>query len=147
MSLGFRFRETMSGSYLLDADPDHERAMSFSIGVRVHSLARFVVDRRAEIQGEVYLEGFAAHRALRGTLVIDPLIGKKLVYEFGFTGDDGKSYRFVGQKDVEHLRPLHTMTMLPGELADDVGRRVGSARLRFDARSDLPKFLRSFRAA
>jgi hypothetical protein len=39
------------------------------------------------------------------------------------------------------------MTTLPGELLDAEGATIGAARLRFDARSDLGKLLRSVRWA
>jgi hypothetical protein len=145
MTLGFEFRETMSGSYHLEDARDRERAMSFTIRARVHSLARFLRDRIAHIEGEVDLEGFADHRAMRGTLEIDPLLGKKLVYTFCFEADDGRKCRFVGQKTVEFQRLLDTMTTLPGEIVDDAGHKLGSARLRFDARSDFGKWLKSFK--
>jgi hypothetical protein len=145
--LGFKFRETMSGSYHLDATPDRERAISFTAAARVHDLPRFLRDRMAEIEGEVVMEGFAEHRPMRGTLEIDPVLGRKLVYEFDFEGDDGKKYRFAGRKTVEVLRPLETMTTLPAEVFDDAGKRVAEAVVRFDARSDLVKFLKSWRLA
>ena len=145
MSLGFEFRETMSGSYHLDDAPGRERAMSFTIRARVFSLVRFLRDRLANIEGEVDLEGFADHRAMRGTLEIDPLLGKKLVYTFGFESDDGRQCRFVGRKTVEFQRLLDTMTTLPGHIVDDTGKTLGSARLRFDARSHLGKWLKSFK--
>ena len=147
MSLGFEFCETMSGSYHLEGAPARERAMSFTIRARVHSLARFLRDRIAHIEGEVDLEGFADHRAMRGTLEIDPLFGKKLVYSFGFTADDGRACRFEGQKTVDFTRLLDTMTTLPGLIVDADGKTLGRARLRFDARSDLGKWLRSMRLA
>src|SRR4051812_43082899 len=129
MTFGFEFRETMSGSYHLDDAPGRERAMSFTIRARVHSLARFLRDRLANIEGEVDLEGFADHRAMRGTLEIDPLLGKKLVYTFRFESDDGRKCSFVGQKTVEFHRFLDTMTNLPGDIVDDAGKRLGTARL------------------
>jgi hypothetical protein len=145
--MGFEFSETMSGSYHLDANDHRERAMSFTIRARVFSLVRFLRDHLAEIAGEVDLEGFAEHRAMRGTLEIDPLFGKKLVYAFRFEGDDGRKYRFAGRKTVELTRLLQTMTTLPGDILDEDGRHVGAAKLRFDARSDLRKWLWSFKPA
>lgn len=143
--VGFHFHETMSGSYVLDAAPDRERAISFTIGARVHDVARFARDRLAEIQGAVEMEGFASHRPLRGTLEMDPILGRKLVYDFRFVDDEGVEHRFTGRKSVSWLRLLETMTTLPGEIFDASGRRVGRARLRFDVRSDLLRFARSFR--
>ena len=142
---GFTFRETMSGSYFLDDEPARDLAMSFTIAAEVHDLAKFLRDRVAEIVGEVVLEGRADHRPLRGTLEMDLLIGRKLRYEFGFTDDAGRACRFEGQKDVELGRLLETMTTLPGELRFVDGARFGTARVRFDARSDLGRFLASFR--
>ena len=145
MSVGFEFRETMSGSYhLLDA-PDRERAISFTIRAVVHDLLRFLRDRKAEIAGEVDVEGFADHRPMRGSLTFDPLFGKELIYDFAFPGNDDRKLRFYGKKSVELLRPLATMTTLPGQLLGPGGEVLGEARLRFDARSDLAKWLRSFK--
>lgn len=146
MAIGFEFHETMSGSYRLAGSAERDRAMSFTIRARVHSVLRFLRDRLAEIEGEVDLEGYADHRAMRGTLEIDPLLGKKLVYAFAFEDNDGQKRRFVGKKSVELLHLLETMTTLPGAILDDGGHTLGSAMLRFDARSDLVKWLRSFRS-
>jgi len=147
MSLGFRFRETMSGSYTLASAPDHERAMSFTIGARADDIARYVRDKKVDIQGEVDLEGFADHRPMRGTMLLDPLLGKRVRYVFEFESNDGRKCTFDGEKNVDFMRFLETMTTLPGELRDAAGRTIGTARLRFDARSDLPKFLRSWKVA
>lgn len=145
--MGFEFRETMSGSYHLTEAPDRELAISFTIRAVVHDLLDFVRDRRAEIVGEVDVEGFADHRPMRGTLEIDPLLGRRLVYDFALTANDDRKVRFVGRKSVDLLRPLETMTTLPAQLLGPAGEVIGEARLRFDARSDLGKWLRSFRLA
>jgi hypothetical protein len=145
MSVGFEFRETMSGSYHLVDAPDRELAISFTIRAVVHDLLQFVRDRKAEIVGEVDVEGFADHRPMRGTLTIDPLLGKELVYDFEFPANDDRRCRFSGKKSVDFLRLLETMTTLPGQLLGPKGEVVGEARLRFDARSDMAKWLRSFR--
>jgi hypothetical protein len=142
---GFAFSETMSGSYRLDASPMRERAMSFTVGVRVDAWSKFLRDRIAAIQGAIEMEGFAAHRPLRGTMELDPILGRRIGYAFDFVDDQGRPHRFAGRKDVDFFRPLETMTTLPGEILDGGGQRVGEARLRFDARADLVRFLRSFR--
>jgi len=119
--------------------------MSFTASARVHDVTRFMRDHVAEIEGEVDLEGFADHRALRGTMEIDPLLGRRIGYAFTFESNEGRRCRFQGEKTVEFLRFLDTMTTLPGEIVDEKGDRLGEAKLRFDARSDLVKFMRSFR--
>jgi len=142
---GFEFHETMSGSIRLDASPDRERAISFTVGGRVDQLSRFLRDRKAAIQGAMEIEGLASHSAARGTMLMDPILGKQVGYELEFKDDQGKSLRLTGRKSVEFLRLMETMTTLPADLVDEEGRRVGHAVLRFDVRSDLVRFLRSFR--
>ncbi|MGZ3418678.1 MAG: hypothetical protein ACXWUG_19660 [Polyangiales bacterium] len=142
---GFQFRETMSGSFHLVSSPTRERAMSFTIGAYVASTFRFLRDRTAQIQGEVDLEGFARHRPLRGHMEIDPILGRRIVYDFQFPDDDGAMCRFYGQKSVDLLHIQHSMTTLPGEIRDASGRTIGEARVRFDIRSDLAKFVMSWK--
>jgi hypothetical protein len=142
---GFEFRESMSGSYRLDASPDRERAISFTVGGRVDHLLKFARDRIAHIQGAIDMEGFAAHRAARGTMLMDPILGRTVGYELTFVDDDGHTRRLSGRKSVEFLRFMKTMTTLPAEILDENGKRIGEATLRFDVRSDLVRFLRSFR--
>lgn len=138
---GFRFHETMFGTLHLDGE---ERPIRFTLDARVPSLLQFLGDRRATIEGHVEAGGIARRAPLVGTMTIDPLLGRLIRYEFGFTGDDGKAYRFAGQKDVTPLHPLRSMTTLPAELTDGAGNKLGSADLMFDLR-DLPSFLGSFR--
>ncbi len=142
---GFSFHETMSGSYRLDASPDRERAITFTVGARVDDVGKFIRDRVAKIQGAIEMEGLASHRAARGTMLMDPILGRTVGYELSFMDDDGKRYRLSGRKSVQFLKFLQTMTYLPAEIFDEKGERVGEAVLRFDVRSDLGRFLRSFR--
>lgn len=142
---GFEFRETMSGSIRLDAAPDRERAISFTVGARVDEMSRFLRDRKAAIQGSIEIEGLASHNAARGTMLMDPILGKQVGYELEFKDDQGRPLRLSGRKSVDFLRIMQTMTTLPAEVLDERGTRVGQAVLRFDVRSDLVRFLRSFR--
>jgi len=139
--LGFHFKEKMSGTFTRDGV---ERAMSFTCRASAGNLLRHLADRRAEMDGHVEMEGFATHQPLSGEMIIDPLLGRHVRYAFEFHGDDGKPYRFEGQKDVELARFMETMTVLPGRVLDGGGREVATALLRFDRR-DLPVLLGSFR--
>jgi hypothetical protein len=146
---GFQFRETMSGSFHLASSPTRERAMSFTIGAYVPSTLRFLRDKTAQIQGEVDLEGFARHRPLRGHMELDPIFGRRIVYDFLFPDEEGNACRFVGRKSIDLLRLHETMTTLPGEIRalreGDREELLGEARLRFDTRSDLAKFVMSWK--
>ena len=140
--IGFGFHETMSGSY---HDGDKERPISFTLDVRAPNLVSFLLDRDATMAGHVDAPGLATRAPLAGTMRIDPVLGRVIGYRFTFTGDNGKSYRFAGQKDVSALRLVESMTTLRGELTDETdGRRVGDATLLFDIKH-LPSFLLSWR--
>jgi hypothetical protein len=140
---GFEFKETMSGSWRPAAGGD-ERPIEFTIRAHAPRLMQHLFDHKAEIEGRIKMAGFAEDVPLSGQLTIDPLLGKKIRYEFDFVADDGKRYHFAGQKDVQFLDLARTMTTLPGEILDERGHVVGRAGLTFD-KSDLPRFLASFR--
>jgi hypothetical protein len=141
---GFVFCETMSGAFRLLGDAG-DRAMSFSIGARSRPWPSFLRHPEVGIEGEIDAEGFADHCYLRGTLGMDVLRTGTLPYAFEFTANDGARYSFAGKKTVRLDQLAHSMTVLPAELMDAAGARVGEALLRFDVRSDLARFLRSFR--
>jgi hypothetical protein len=141
---GFEFHETMIGSFHL-AGEARDRPMSFTLRVRSPRWRAFLRRREAEIEGEVDAEGFADHRRLQGTLGLDPLVTRTLPYAFRFTANDGAAYSFAGKKTIRLGHLTESMTVLPGAIYDAAGEAVGSALLRFDLRSDLGRFLRSFR--
>jgi len=142
---GFEFRETMAGSFHLLSDPEDERPMSFTIRARARSMLSFLRRPEVEIDGEVDAEGFADHRRLAGTLGLDVIRTGTLPYAFRFTTNDGKRCTFSGQKTITARELAHSMTVLPGSLLDERGTEIGRALLRFDLRSDLMKFIASFR--
>jgi hypothetical protein len=143
--IGLTFRETMSGGYHLSTAPGDDRPMHFTLRAQAPSLRSLLGTALFEIQGSVYAERFAEHRPLRGSLHIDPLRGKVLVYMFDFEADDGARYSFQGRKTLGAGDLIQAMTVLPGGIFSAAGKEVGRALLRFDLRSDLLKFLRSFR--
>lgn len=145
MALGFQFKETMTGTYHLLATPLEERAITFTIGAKVDGLRRFLKDKTASIQGEVDVEGFADKRPLEGTLGLKLLDERRLPYEFTFTGNDEREYRFRGQKDFTLIAVTDSMTVLPASLYDAAGNEIGRAVLRFDMSHDLRSFLKSWK--
>src|SRR5262249_10157387 len=141
----FEFHETMAGSFRLADGRTEDRPMSFTIRVRGAPLLRFLMKPIADIEGEVDAEGFADHKHLVGTLGLDVLRTKTLDYAFTFTANDGRRYAFEGKKTLSQGNLAAAMTVLPGSLRAADGREVGQALLRFDLRSDLVRFLKSFR--
>ncbi|MBI4951365.1 MAG: hypothetical protein HY908_04985 [Myxococcales bacterium] len=135
------FRETMTGGYGLG--DDHVGApMSFTLSARAATLGALVRRRSLDLSGELDAVGFADHRPLRGELSF-PRPGI-IRYDFGFPNNEGVACRFFGEKKVRLLDLLRTMTELDGDIRDASGRRLGRARVRFDVRNDLGRFLRSF---
>lgn len=142
--IGLTFRETMSGGYHLSAEPAVDRPIEFTVRASIPSLRSLVSSPVFTIHGEVFALGLADHKVLRGTLCIDPFRARLLVYAFDFSGNDGEKYSFQGRKTLSQGNPVQAMTVLPGSLHDARGKEIGRALLRFDLRSDLFKFLRSF---
>ena len=139
----FEFNETMSGSYHLLDEPDVERPLSFTLRALSRALPRFLMRRDVAIEGSVDAEGLASGNRLTGTLGMDVLLTGKLPYAFTFLGNDGRRYRFSGEKTVTLLDLPEAMTVLPGSFFDAADREIARAIVRFDLR-DLPSFLRSF---
>lgn len=147
MKCGFKFDETMSGWYALASAPEERRSLSFTVRAKAESLLRHLRDQRMQLQGTLQADGFADHVPIEGTMILAPL-GRRLIrYEFGFTGNDGHPYRFVGQKDISPRSLVRTLTELPAEILDTGGDVVASSLTRFDLRSDLVQFLASWRPA
>ncbi|MGK4009266.1 hypothetical protein WMF31_42090 [Sorangium sp. So ce1036] len=142
---GFEFCETMAGSFHLVESPADERPMSFTIRARSRGLRKFLRRPEVEIEGEIDAEGFADHRYLSGRLGLDVARTGTLPYAFEFTANDGRRCAFAGRKTLRAGDLLSSMTVLPGVLVTDGGAVIGEALLRFDLRSDLLRFLRSFR--
>ena len=138
---GFGFNETMSGTW---TDGAQERRFRFTAEVRTGPLRRFRKDHVARMEGRVEADGLARDAALTGTVVLRPLLGRVIRYQFEFTGDDGKRYQFAGQKDIRWLDPVRSWTELPAEISDGDGKVIGQAMARFDLRTTVP-FLLSFR--
>jgi hypothetical protein len=135
----------MSGSYWRLDEPTAERGIAFTIEARTRDLRRFVRDKTWRITGTVDVEGLASSRSLDGTLVFKLLEERRLPYRFTFLGDDGRDYELSGQKEWSGLSPVGSMTLLPASLYDADGEEIARATLRFDLRSDLGRWMKSFR--
>jgi nucleoside-diphosphate-sugar epimerase len=147
--LGFSFTETMSGRVRLVDDAIEEpggegRPFMFTVTARAIRLERFLRDAETRLEGILYWEGLADGAALEGRLSMPLISRRQLRYDFSFRGNDGRTYRFQGHKDVELLRLLDTMTTLPGLVVDERGREVARGVARFDLAKDLIPMVASF---
>jgi hypothetical protein len=143
--IGFKFEETMRGNYYMLDAPTDERAIEFTLVAKVDGLRRFAKDQMARIEGHIRADKLASDAKVDGTLGIKLASERRLPYEFTFKGDDGKTYRFRGQKDVMILGLADSMTTLPASIYDEAGKEIARATVRFDLRGDLGRFVRSFR--
>ncbi len=145
-TIGFGFREKMSGTWEGTAEGLGRGKFSFDFDVRCpdvsHPLA--IV---GTTKGLVTMEGVAERVPAEGTLEISPMWHRRIRYAFAFTGRDGRRYRFDGAKKIAARHLLTSWTTLPGHVYDDeTGKPVADVVARFDLRR-LPALLRSFRPA
>lgn len=147
--MGFAFTETMAGKVRLtdgavEQPTQDGRPFIFTVTARAPRFERFVRNWEARIEGIVYWQDLADGAALTGTLRMPLIHERKLHYDFAFQGENGRRYRFQGQKDVKLRHPISTMTTLPGRVVDDQDREVASGVARFDLRKELVPMVLSF---
>lgn len=144
--LGFQFTETMSGTWRREGGAGGDLPMTFTCTAKVTSWWKHLRDHKAALDGRVQMDGFATDRPFDGELVINPILGRLIRYQFQFIADDGRTYHFIGQKDVTVADLEGSLTTLPASITDDLGATIGRAHLTFDRRG-LGRFLKSFRPA
>lgn len=146
MGLGFSLSESLSGSYYLLDEPLRDRAMAITLTLSVDGLRQFVRDRRLLAEGTIAAEGLATSgQAISGSLAWKLFDEKRVPYDLAFAADDGRVLRLRGQRDFFVYDAVDSLTVLPASLYDEANVEIGRAMLRFDARSELPHLLRSFR--
>jgi hypothetical protein len=146
-TLGFRFQETMSGTYTLTGKPDEQREISFTVKAHAESALRHLRDGMTHMQGTLDMEGFADDVPIDGTIEIAPVLKRIIRYEFRFAGNDGEPYRFAGQKEIRLSDLIGTWTNLTASVTDASGKEVARARMAFDLKADLLPFLASWKPA
>jgi hypothetical protein len=147
MKKGFSFDETMSGTMERVDRPGEEVPFTFTVHVHAPSFWQHLRDSKAVMRGTIEAPGLATAADVEGTMTLRPVFGRIIRYELGFTGDDGRRYRFEGQKDIRWTQALRTLTTLPGEITDESGRVVARCKTRFDYKSDWMQFASSWRPA
>lgn len=147
LDLGFELTETLAGTWrraddLLGGDRKFTFTATLSVD-RVRGLPRAPV---ARLQGTLFAEDLADGVPLAGTLEISLRSRPRLVYDFGFAGRDGASFRFHGQRRIDPLRPLESFAALHGRIIAPDGREFGTVAASFDLLNDLLPMALSLRA-
>jgi hypothetical protein len=145
VKLGLLYSESLSGSYYPLGEPSLERPARLSCNIRIADVAAFLRDRMAALDGTLTLEGLAEEAPVTGTVLYRWLEQYRLPYEISFRSDEGDAYVLRGQRNLHLLKVEESTTTLIASIYDTGGREVMRADLRFDARSDMGKMLRSFR--
>ncbi len=139
----FHFDENLYGSWRRVAGGGQGGRFDFACRAEADSLRRFLADRTTRLNGRVTMEGVVESVPFEGTLKIDPLFGREVVYDFTFKA--GKEmYRFLGRKKLDFQNPVRTMTHLAGQVEKD-GMTFAEVVACFDVK-ELPQLVLSFRA-
>ena len=143
--MGFQFAETMAGTVEWQAEPGVKHPFSFDVTAEAASMRGHLHDGKATLRGVVRAPPLTSAADAAGVITIRPLGRRIIRYELRFTGDDGKPYELIGQKDIRWRALVHSFTYLPADIVDGDHRRVGSCETHFDLQRDGWSFLRSFR--
>ena len=146
MAIGlYGFTETMRGTWT-PLDGSGRKTMWFRCEADAGDALAYLTKGTVTLVGRLHAEGIADEAPMTGHMEIRPL-SRRIGYDIDFRGADGKRYSFVGQKTLSLVKLAKTMTTLPGEVLDENGTCIGTARLFFDLRKDLVPFLSTFRRA
>ncbi len=138
--MGIGFFETMRGELRDATGTDHPA--SFEIKADAGRLSQLLTTGEADITGVFHAPPWAEYAPLEGTVHISPLAGRTIEYDFGFQDADWQRFRLSGKKEINLLRPVHSMTHLDASLERD-GEELARGEFRFTL-SDLPEFLASW---
>lgn len=145
MTLAFDLEERLAGSYWLLDEPFVDRPIALELRARVVRLERYGFDRTAALEGRVVAEGLARDAALEGTSRFGSGGAQRQTFELWFRGDDGAWRRLRGHRDFQlHALP-DALTHVPFSLYDARGVELGRGLLRFDPKRDLGRLVGSAR--
>jgi len=151
--IGFKVDELMVGTHTFsDGSFDgKELPLNFSITWGSRDLFKFLNPRsdkflNSEARGFITVGGLAGKADCEGTLRLMYFSGRKIRYELGFKGDNGRSYSYTGEKLNLWPWNLHrTHLTCYGTISDcGTGKIISKSVVRFPLRV-MPGFLMSAR--
>ena len=144
MSVGFRFRQTLRGTYHRLVDPGVEREATLDVCVEL-PLARLLRRDLGTLSGTFDAPGLASEAPLEGTFRLD-LVEGRIVYDFHFVALDGRERRFHGETEFELRHPVRTLEDVVGRLWVDE-REEARVLLRVPVVGGTWRLLRTFQAS
>lgn len=117
MAVGFRFRQTLRGTYHRLADPGFERPAMLDVEIEL-PLRRLIQRDLGSLRGRLHAEGLATNAPVEGTFQLD-LFDGKIVYNLHFEAEDGRERRFYGETEFELRHPVRTLEDVVGRVWDE----------------------------
>ncbi|MFO0667973.1 MAG: hypothetical protein U0174_28740 [Polyangiaceae bacterium] len=143
MSIGFSYKEELSGTYHWLDDPLVEKHAQMRLRVVGTSVPDAFRERRLAVRGELDLEGLVSGAELRGTVGLK-IRERRIPYDVEFYAG-GRMLRLLGEKDLHPALLEDTIALLPLSIFDEKGYELGRARLRMPLLGAGVRALASFR--
>lgn len=134
-----RFVEHQTGTYATVDAPDDHRRIELGLEISFRLLSRAA---SGELAGHVTADGIARRAPLSGGVARTP---GGLRYELQFAGEDGRTFSFLGVKQIALGEVTRGLLAMDGELFDDAGHRYATTTTRFSPRADFAELLASLR--
>ena len=142
-AVNIAFKEVLTGTFARSDGSKLSEDMRCELTLKAKGFGE-VLGGVWNLDGTISLHGLAQEAKVIGTLEMALFSRRRLDYEFGFEGDDGRVYRLEGKKTIRYLRPLDTLTTLPFSVSDDRGETVAEGTAAFDMKN-LPRLVSSLR--
>lgn len=138
--MGISFFESMSGE-LVD-DDGHAHHVAIDIRCDASRATRFLASGNARVTGTIRALPWTDGAACSGTVVVRPILGRKIEYDMTFNDADGLPCRLWGKKDIRVRGLYRSMTRMNARLERD-GKTVATGTMDFHG-DDLLSFAQSW---
>ena len=86
--------------------------------------------REGHLQGHLVIDELEVETAVQGTVQIQWLPIPRLVYQFGYRDEQGKTRRFLGHRQLSLAEPLESLLRLEGSVVNERGEEVALVEAR-----------------
>lgn len=144
-AIGFSFEETLSGAFYPREAPHRHAPVVVTLRATAPSLRAFVSTWSLSVDGTIEAPQIASRARVAGSIVHARSGGRPLAsYRLAFTDDRGEPVTLLLVKRLVPRHPYASWTVLTGSFRDAGDARLAECVVRFDARTDLAAYLRSF---
>lgn len=138
--MGLSFFETMSGELIDDAGT----AGQVAIDIRCDAARarRFLANGKARVTGTIRALPWTDVAACEGTVIVRPLLGRRIEYDLDFTDSQGDACRLWGRKDISARHVYTSMTTMNARL-ERSGKTLATGVMEFHS-DDMLAFAKSW---